>query len=245
MPVYPIRRRPRECKTCHQCRASKVRCDRSVPCGNCIKRGFNCTYGHRPPTLVPPRPPIAPENLNVPQIYPPSTLSTGNHDALYSADPGMDDPSSETVSISPVEWEELNTKMQEMAHVLASVKSIVQAHSHPLQPPQPRKPIDRHSDASEAGDSPSQRNSSIYGSTTLKTGSVHIGNRSALHDILDKTKSAAGPAQVLPRDDLLGQLALENDNSGYPFVDLWSSDPLTFNVGGVCDVLPDDDQCFK
>ncbi|KAL4785482.1 hypothetical protein BJX76DRAFT_346985 [Aspergillus varians] len=250
MPVYPIRRRPRECKTCHQCRASKVRCDRDVPCSNCVKRGFDCTYGRPPPTpLVAPGPSIASENFavptavgNIPQIHLSSTNSTSNQDALYPTDSGLDDPSSDMVSISPIEWDELNTKMHEMAEVLASMKSIVQAHS---QPPRPRKLTDPHPDVSEVGPPPSRHNGSIYGSTTLKTGSVHIGNRSALHDILDKSKSSAGPAQALPRDDLLGELALENDNSGYPFVDLWSSDPLTFNIGGVCSVLPDDDQCLK
>ncbi|KAL4867451.1 hypothetical protein BDV12DRAFT_198273 [Aspergillus spectabilis] len=253
MPMYPIRRRPRECKTCHQCRASKVRCDRNVPCSNCIKRGFNCTYG-RPPPGPPPvasRPSITSENFatstalgtTAPQIYPSSTHPTINQDGLYAADFGFDDPASDTVSISPFEWEELNKKMRDMAQVIASMKSIVQAHSNPLQS---RQLEDPRSDVSSVGmaRSPSVQDS-IYGSTTLKTGSVHIGNRSALHDIMDKTKSAAGPAQVLPKDDLLGELALENDSAGYPFVDLWSSDPVTFNIGGVCDVLPPDDHFLK
>lgn len=247
MPVYPIRRRPRECKTCHQCRASKVRCDRNVPCSNCVKRGFGCTYGRPPPTLAPR--PAAPENYAIPttlgpppQIQVSSAYPPGSHDAFYAADSGLDDPTSDRVSISPYEWEELNTKMSEMAQVIASMKSIVQAHS---QPPQPRREYSRPDLSGGQGSRSPSRQSNIYGSTTLKTGSVHIGNRSALHDILDKTKGSAGPAEVLPKDDLLGQLALENDDCGYPFVDLWSSDPLTFNIGGVCGVLPDDVQCLK
>ncbi|KAL4807300.1 hypothetical protein BDV18DRAFT_115549 [Aspergillus unguis] len=250
MPVYPIRRRPRECKTCQQCRASKVRCDRSVPCSNCVKRGFTCTYGRPPPSLVSPRPSLATETYDDPttlgsasQIHLSSAYPTNSHDVLYSADSSVDDGSSDRVSISPFEWEELNMKMQEMAQVITSMKSIVQTHSRTSHP---RRVNDPRLDLSEGSSSRSpSRQSNIYGSTTLKTGSVHIGNRSALHDILDKTKTSAGPAQVLPKDDLLGELALENGDSGYPFVDLWSSDPLTFNIGGVCDVLPDDDQCLK
>ncbi|KAL4987119.1 hypothetical protein BDW68DRAFT_114567 [Aspergillus falconensis] len=250
MPVYPIRRRPRECKTCQQCRASKVRCDRNVPCSNCLKRGFNCTYGRPPPTLISPRPSIAPESFAVPtalgsapQVHIQPVYPTITQDVLYTADSGLDDSSSDTITISPVEWDELNTKMQEMAQVIESMKSIVQAHSRP--PPQ-RKLTNPLSDAPGGGLgwSPSMQ-SNIYGSTTLKTGSVHIGNRSALHDILDKTKGSAGPAQALPKDDLLAELALENDNAGYPFLDLWSSDPFHFNIGNVCDVLPDDNQCLK
>ncbi|KAL4878943.1 hypothetical protein BJY04DRAFT_104289 [Aspergillus karnatakaensis] len=253
MPMYPIRRRPRECKTCHQCRASKVRCDRNVPCSNCVKRGFSCTYG-RPapgPSPVASRPSIVSESFaaptavstTAPQTYPSSTYPTSNHDAFYAADSEADDPTSDTVQISPYEWEELNNKMRDMAQVIASMKSIVQAHSNP---PPPRKLTEPHSEVStvDMGRSPSVQDS-LYGSTTLKTGTVHIGNRSALHDILDKTKSSAGPAQVLPKDDLLGELALENDSAGYPFVDLWSSDLVTFNIGGVCDVLPPDDHFLK
>ncbi|RDW90571.1 putative Zn(II)2Cys6 transcription factor [Aspergillus mulundensis] len=252
MPVYPIRRRPRECKTCHQCRASKVRCDRNVPCSNCVKRGFNCTYGRPPPALIPPRPSIAsesfavPETLGIaPQVHLPPPYPTNDEDVPYAVDPGLDDPSSDAVSISPVEWEELNNKMQEMAQAIASMKSIVQAHSQPSRPRRPTNPL---SDVSGGGlRRSSTEQSNIYGSTTLKTGSVHIGNRSALHDILDQTKVSADTAEALPKDDLLAELALENDNSTYPFLDLWSSssDPLHFNIEGVCEVLPDDNQCMK
>ncbi|KAL4944561.1 hypothetical protein BDV06DRAFT_220187 [Aspergillus oleicola] len=255
MPVYPIRRRPRECKTCHQCRASKVRCDRDVPCSNCVKRGFNCTYGRPPPALVPPRPAaaISPENFAVPttqsaapQIRIPPPWPTLKQDHVYGAEPVVDDPSSDTVTMSPIEWEELNNKMHEMTQVIESMKSIVQAHSESSQP---RRLTDPRSDASGsgAGRSPSQQDS-IYGSTTFETGSVHIGNQSALHDILDKTNDSADPARVLlPKDDLLGELAMENYNSDgrYPFADPWSSEPYTFHIGGVCKLLPDDAQFLK
>ncbi|KAL4958540.1 hypothetical protein BDW69DRAFT_190837 [Aspergillus filifer] len=254
MPVYPIRRRPRECKTCHQCRASKVRCDREVPCSNCVKRGFNCTYGRPPPALVPPRPSAIPqENLAAPasvsaapQIRIPPPWPTLPPDHVYGPDPVVDDPSSDTVTMSPIEWEELNNKMHEMTQVIESMKSIVQSHS---QPPQARRLTDPRSEVSgnRAGRSPSQQDSN-YGSTTVKSGSVHIGNQSALHDILDKTNDSAGPARVLlPKDDLLGELAMENYNTDgrYPFADPWSSEPYTFHIGGVCKLLPDDAQFLK
>ncbi|KAL3469144.1 hypothetical protein BJX99DRAFT_252217 [Aspergillus californicus] len=251
MPVYPIRRRPRECKTCHQCRASKVRCDRDVPCSNCIKRGFNCTYG-RPPhsQLVAPRPSLpsaASETFAVPTAIgslsqPHPAYSTGNQDGHYATEPEFEDPSSDTVSITHIEWEEINTKMQDMEHVISSLKSLFSAHST-----QPRNSTDPRLDASSRRiDRSSSVQDSLYGSTTLKTGSVHIGSRSALIDILDKSKSSADAARALPKEDLLAELAMgNNESAAYPFVDLWSSDPYTFNIGGVCKVLPDDDQCFK
>ena len=79
----------------------------------------------------------------------------------------------------------------------------------------------------------------------MKTGAVHLGSRSALVDILDKSKSSADTALALSQEDLLADLALGNESVAYPFVDLWSSDPYTFNIAGVCAILPDDDQCRR
>ncbi|KAL2856688.1 hypothetical protein BJY01DRAFT_171932 [Aspergillus pseudoustus] len=247
MPVYPIRRRPRECKTCHQCRASKVRCDRNVPCSNCVKRGFNCTYGRPPPGApVASKPPTAPQNFitsavpttlgSTAQFPASSSYATDSQDAFYATDSGLDD-TPETVSISHTEWEEINAKLRDMDHVISSLKSLFRAHST-----QSRKLTDPRSDASSVGRGQSPPvQGSPYGSTTLRTGSVHIGSRSAFVDILDKSKGSLDP----PREDLITEMAMGNETASYPFVDLWSSDPFTFNIGGVCDVLPPDDQCLK
>ncbi|KAL4924489.1 fungal specific transcription factor domain-containing protein [Aspergillus undulatus] len=181
------------------------------------------------------------------QLLPKVSQFRRSRDVPYAAEPRVvDDLSSDTVTISPMEWEELNNKMHEMTQVIESMKSIVQLHSQSLQA---RRLTDPRSDASGsgAGRSPSQQNS-LYGSTTLKTGTVHIGNQSALHDILDKTNDSADPARVLlPKDDLLGELAMENESSNgrYPFSDPWSSEPYTFHVGGVCQLLPADDEFLR
>ncbi|KAL2802493.1 hypothetical protein BJX63DRAFT_107822 [Aspergillus granulosus] len=247
MPVYPIRRRPRECKTCHQCRASKIRCDRNVPCSNCLKRGFSCTYGGPAPG-----PPIASKPSTTPQNFSasavPATLgsasqvpasasyATDSQDDFYAADSGLEDPS-ETVSISHMEWKEINTKLRDMEHVISSLKSLLRAHST-----RSRKPTDPHPDALNVGRRPSPPvEESRSGSTTLRTGSVHIGSRSAFVDILDKSNNSSDP----PREDLITEIAMGNETASYPFVDLWSSDPFTFNIGRVCEVLPPDDQCLK
>lgn len=89
------------------------------------------------------------------------------------------------------------------------------------------------------------RSEGVYGSNVLTTGTVHLGSRSALVDILDKSKGSEDTAQALPQEDLLAELALGNESVAYPFVDLWSSDPYTFNIAGVCAVLPDDVQCRR
>ncbi|GLA77239.1 hypothetical protein AtubIFM55763_009126 [Aspergillus tubingensis] len=254
MPTYPIRRRPRECKTCLPCRASKVRCDRNVPCGNCVKRNFTCSYGRPPPTA--PRPAsFIPDQYassattpatNTPQYMPSAAYQSAAHrDGPYGADPesassANQDGLSEMVTLSQEEWDEINSKMQTMEQILTSLGSLFQAHGA-------RKVAHSRSEPSqeqeEEDDSPASEG--IYGSTTLRTNSVHIGSRSALVDILDKSKVSEDTAQALPKDDLLTELAMGNESAAYPFVDLWSSDPYTFNISGVCSVLPDDEQCRK
>ncbi|KAJ5788743.1 hypothetical protein N7457_003733 [Penicillium paradoxum] len=221
MPTYPIRRRPRECKTCLPCRASKVRCDRNVPCGNCTKRNFTCSYG----LLSPPR-------------SPPYAYSAPTRDGSYSTEPpsssSIDPELPDIIDISQTEWDEINTKMVAMEQIIGSLHSLFQIHSTRRQP-EP-EPIERKG---------STRSEGVYGSNVLKTGAVHLGSRSALVDILDKSKSSEDTAQALPQEDLLAELALGNESVAYPFVDLWSSDPFTFNIAGVCAVLPEDEQLLS
>jgi len=124
--------------------------------------------------------------------------------------------------------------MEAMEQILGSLHSLFNTHSS-------RKRGENQ--ATERKDS--TRSEGVYGSNVLKTGPVHLGARSALVDILDKSKGSEDAAQALPQEDLLAELALGNESVAYPFVDLWSSDPYTFNIAGVCAVLPDDAQCRR
>ncbi|KAJ5888619.1 hypothetical protein N7495_008660 [Penicillium taxi] len=244
MPTYPIRRRPRECKTCMPCRASKVRCDRNVPCGNCVKRNFSCSYG-RPAAKLPDPSSIdmASSSLQssfAPAIAPASTYAVPPPDASYPADQpsvSSEDPDPdlpEVIDISQAEWNEINTKMVAMEQIIGSLHSLFQSHSS-------RKPIEESSSKRKDFD----RSEGVYGSNSLSTGAVHLGSRSALVDILNNSRVDEDTAQALRQEDLLADLALGNDSVAYPFVDLWSSDPYTFNIAGVCAVLPDDEQCRR
>ncbi|KMK62045.1 fungal specific trascription factor [Aspergillus fumigatus Z5] len=255
MPTYPIRRRPRECKTCLPCRASKVRCDRNVPCGNCVKRNFNCSYGRPPPKDPYPLPtptattattslPKTPHSSSLPAYTPTyhQTTNISGHDASFGTGTGTDstpdqEPLSDTVVITQGEWDEINAKMRAMEQILGSLHTLFDTRAR-------RKPDNQVTDISpEAEGSPPSEG--IYEPDALRTGSVHIGSRSALVDILNRSKVAEGTAQALPKDDLLAELAMGNESAAYPFVDLWSSDPYTFNIAGVCGVLPHDDQCRR
>ena len=244
MPPYAVRRRPRECKTCLPCRASKVRCDRNVPCGNCVKRNFACSYGRPPPTRI-----LGSSALTAPStpLQYPSLVSPGAPPAYAPLNPHLDNsyapdrPSgasddadvSEMIDISQAEWDEINTKMVAMEQILGSLHSLFQAHSS-------RRRVERQ--PAERKGSSTRLEEGVYGPNVLKTGSVHFGSRSALVDILDRSKGSEDAAQALSQEDLLAELALGNESAAYPFVDLWSSDPYTFNIGGVCSMLPDDEQ---
>ncbi|KAJ5206604.1 Transcription factor [Penicillium cf. griseofulvum] len=251
MPTYPIRRRPRECKTCLPCRASKVRCDRNQPCGNCTKRNFTCSYGRPASAKVPPptivtasstpsqqptfTSPIPPYANSAPTVD--GSYAT-DHPSTASADPDLPD----VIDISQAEWDEINTKMAAMEQIIGSLHSLFQAHST-HKPPELESEPDLELEPIERNNS--TRSEGIYGSNVLKTGAVHLGSRSALVDILDKSKRSEDTAQALPQDDLLAELALGNESAAYPFVDLWSSDPFTFNIAGVCAIIPEDARCLE
>ncbi|EPS29362.1 hypothetical protein PDE_04311 [Penicillium oxalicum 114-2] len=260
MPTYPIRRRrPRDCKTCLPCRASKVRCDRNIPCSNCLKRNFACTYGRPPPTR--PSAPATASTTSATPLQPlyasfgvspaydgPAPLSQSVphvRDDPYaperSVSPSDDPDLPEVIDISQEEWDEISMKMAAMEEIMGSLHTIFRTHSARRKP---------DFTAATATTTPSERKDSIrsegvYGSNVMRTGAVHLGSRSALVDILDKSKDSEHMAQALPPEDLLADLALGNEAMAYPFVDLWSSDPFTFNIAGVCGVLPDDEQCLR
>ncbi|CDM26320.1 transcriptional regulator family: Fungal Specific TF [Penicillium roqueforti] len=254
MPTYPIRRRPRECKTCLPCRASKVRCDRNVPCGNCTKRNFPCSYGRPSSTKHPPPATVAtasstplqqstfasPTNPPYTSSAPTTDGSYADHPSSTSADPDLPD----IIDISQAEWDEINNKMVAMEQILGSLHSLFQTHST-HKPPEPEREPEREPEPEPVEPKGSTRSEGVYGSNVLKTGAVHLGSRSALVDILDKSKQSEDTAQALPQDDLLAELALGNESAAYPFVDLWTSDPFTFNIAGVCAVLPEDGRCLE
>lgn len=302
---YHIRRRPRLCKTCLPCRASKVRCDRNVPCGNCTKRNFTCSYSQSPLSTVAPIPaplsgpntpntsahrhlrqqePLYPSSLaatpsSIPSVqFTPdlhSNQRVGNKDtSVYgSGDKGsggiysrseygdsqdsLSSSSQDNVTISQGEWDEIHSKMGTMENILASLHSLFQSHSGCRKDPglAAESQVQASSTSGEGPTESDQKQKArqthvvarpeTYRSDPLKSGPIHIGSRSALVDILDKSKKSDDTAKALPKDDLLAELALGNQSVAYPFVDLWSSDPFTFNIAAVCDVLPADEHCHR
>lgn len=272
-----------------------MRCDRNVPCGNCVKRNFTCSYSQAPlstpgaPT-IPPQPPL-PQSLphHLLQLHPQAPHSAVNVTPSDSSVPsarftpdqsryqhgncrvgadgegfaeddeeGNEDEDEDTVTISQAEWEDIHTKMGAMEQILASLHSLFQSHSgrRRKEADLPPPPSTSSSPASSVEESPPAEAGEEKGDSLqvgnifrpnplLKKGTIHIGSRSALVDIFNKSKTSDDTARALPKDDLLAELALGNQSVAYPFVDLWSSDPFTFNIVAVCDVLPEDVQCRR
>lgn len=300
--AYSVRRRPRLCKTCLPCRASKVRCDRKEPCTNCAKRNFTCSYSRAPLSTVAPLPSPSPLNpttahhqqrqqqelaqppystatpssvpsvrfspdKNTSQRYnyntPTNVTTTPSHgdngySGVYSrneyadSQDSLSSSSSDPVNISQAEWDEIHNKMGTMEHILASLHSLFRSHSGRRKRPNPPRQEDNdNGEETTRGETQQKPHPNFvsrtagYRSNPLKSGPIHIGSRSALVDILDKSNKSDDTARALPKDDLLAELALGNQSVAYPFVDLWSSDPFTFNIAAVCSVLPTDEQCHR
>lgn len=179
-----------------------------------------------------------PSPSSLPFPSPGNPYHHGPHDQDSAATANGFDGLPDNVTVSQNEWDEISSKMSAMEQILSSLNSLFQAHSaRKTAGPRPDEPPKEEKNPPQS--------EGIYGSNALKTGAVHIGSRSALVDILDRSKGSEDTAQALPKDDLLAELALGNESAAYPFVDLWSPDPFTFNITAVCAVLPDDEQCRK
>lgn len=74
---------------------------------------------------------------------------------------------------------------------------------------------------------------------------VHLGSRSVLAYMvgLQRSQSSRNAAKTLLEENILPKLGLDNETATYPFVDLWSTEPSTFNVHGLVKALPDDAHC--
>lgn len=251
-PAYPIRRRPRECKTCLPCRAGKVRCDRNVPCGNCVRRNqpSSCVYGRPPPpppesTFSHPQQLLQQQQQQQQPTPFPSTYPTPLRDANSQRDASeIAAESLEPVNLSQEEWDQICTKVTVMEETLDSLRSLFNSNKSSRAPPPPQQPPSSPTHP-ESEPEQSPQSEGVYGPNAANTDPVHLGPRSVLVDILTKSKDSDEIGQALPKDNLLTDLALGNESAAYPFADLWSSDPYNFNIAGVCGVLPDDQQCHR
>jgi hypothetical protein len=143
------------------------------------------------------------------------------------------------VSVPREDWENVCNKLKEMERTISSLRNgleqIEEGRMSTIQSGEPRS-----ADASQRSGNASPEREGIHTANTLGDGTVHLGSRSVLAYILNKSGSLQ--AQALLEGGILPKLGLDNETATYPFVDLWSSDTSTFDVSAVCGALPSDQQ---
>lgn len=242
--IIRAKRKAREPKACYPCHARKVKCDRNLPCDGCVKRDHAdlCTYDRpskrRQSSAQPLGGQVAAESpreqlgvtVTTPEVKP-RKLEVADGDQLFSSE-------ERSITIPRQSWDNVCSKLKEMEETITALRcSLEQAENS--SSPSGLAASRMGSDESQRGDQATDREG-IHTSKTYGEGTVHLGSRSVLAYILNKSGSLQ--AQALLEGGILPKLGLDNETATYPFVDLWSSDTSTFDVSAVCSALPSDEQ---
>jgi hypothetical protein len=215
-------------KACYPCYKRKVKCDRTLPCALCVKRGHphQCTFTH-------PSKKLSPSSVSSPERDSEKTMSRPSTSTRPTK-------TQERVLVNPQEWRLINEKLAEMSESISTLRSKLEGVSSTTLSP---------STSSSSPDSDSQSQNpetgGVHTHNVLGGSSVHIGSDSVLAFILERSKRSTTAGSVFSDDGILPQLALEDQAATYPFMDLWSSDLMTSASGGVCAALPDDRLCRR
>lgn len=144
-----------------------------------------------------------------------------------------------SVSVPREDWENVCNKLKEMEQTILSLRTGLEQINDGGAPVLPSTEL-HSSNASQRSERASPEREGIHTANTLGEGTIHLGSRSVLAYILNKSGSLQ--AQALLEGGILPKLGLDNETATYPFVDLWSSDTSTFDVSAVCEALPSDEQ---
>ncbi|KAH8701968.1 putative C6 transcription factor [Talaromyces proteolyticus] len=239
--IIRTKRKAREPKACYPCHTRKVKCDRNFPCDGCVKRDHAdlCSYER----------PSKKRQMVTSQLYLDNAM---NYDSVEKETPSLDVPMKPTaaessstnsplgtrVSIPREDWDNVCNKLKEMESTIIGLRSgLEQIDGHNPAIP---STSNRATDTSQRSERASPEREGIHTAHMYGEGTVHLGSRSVLAYILNKSGSLQ--AQALLEGGLLPKLGLDNETATYPFVDLWSSDTSSFDVNAVCSALPSDEQ---
>ncbi|KAL1963942.1 hypothetical protein VTN77DRAFT_7617 [Rasamsonia byssochlamydoides] len=245
--IIRTKRKAREPKACYPCHTRKVKCDRNLPCDGCVKRDHAdlCSY-ERPSKKR--QIPVTQSFLNNAGSGDPvaggtAAVRTVGSDVQVKSETTEQSAGAASsggrVSVPREDWENVCNKLREMEQTIASLRTgleqIEEGRTPAVTSGDPRS-----TDTSQRSDHASPEREGIHTANTLGEGTVHLGSRSVLAYILNKSGSLQ--AQALLEGGILPKLGLDNETATYPFVDLWSSDTSTFDVSAVCSALPSDQQ---
>ncbi|EED17755.1 C6 transcription factor, putative [Talaromyces stipitatus ATCC 10500] len=245
--IIRTKRKAREPKACYPCHTRKVKCDRNLPCDGCVKRDHAdlCSY-ERPSKKRQANTAFQPTATNdeVPEMSIPSVESSSVQVKSETVDSvPADFDSSGRISVPREHWNNVCNKLKEMEQAMSTLRSgleqIDAGRSSITMAPDSAQSADANN--SSPGTSPEREG--IHTTHTYGEGTVHLGSRSVLAYILNKSGSLQ--AQALLEGGILPKLGLDNETATYPFVDLWSSDTSAFDVNAVCNALPTDQQILE
>jgi hypothetical protein len=235
------KRKAREPKACYPCHTRKVKCDRNVPCDGCVKRDHADLCSYERPSKK--RQTSVSHSLGD-RAGSGSAMEERTVPKVAVSGPDMASPSSihpkleatgSRVSVSREDWENACNKLKEMEQTISSLRMGFE------QAGEERIPAHGLIGFRSRSEHASPEREGIHTANMFGEGTVHLGSRSVLAYILNK--SGSQQAQALLEGGILPKLGLDNETATYPFVDLWSSDTSTFDVSAVCSALPSDQQC--
>ncbi|CRG87532.1 Oleate activated transcription factor 3 [Talaromyces islandicus] len=243
--IIRTKRKAREPKACYPCHTRKVKCDRNLPCDGCVKRDHADLCSYERPSKK--RHATASQSYpdNVSEHYPKegtSSIGTSNHDfPVASTTTEIESPSGHLepqISIPREDWDNVCNKLKEMENTISGLRNgLEQIEAGSRSSAISDK---RGIDTNPRSNRESPEREGIHTTHMYGEGTVHLGSRSVLAYILNKSGSLQ--AQTLLEGGLLPKLGLDNETATYPFVDLWSSDTSSFDVNAVCSALPNDQQ---
>lgn len=252
--IIRTKRKAREPKACYPCHTRKVKCDRQLPCDGCIKRDHAdlCSYErpskkrHVTPTATSASP-AQDRGQGTTKTEPRGFTGSALRDIPQFTNEGAAETtplrerttSTSRVTISREEWENVCNKLKEMESTISSLRMGLEQVDEG-RPSGATTGRVRSMEPPQQSESASEEREGIHAANTFGEGTVHLGSRSVLAYILNKSDSAQ--AQALLEGGILPKLGLDNETATYPFVDLWSSDTSMFDVTAVCGALPNDQQ---
>lgn len=244
--IIRTKRKAREPKACYPCHTRKVKCDRNHPCDGCVKRDHAdlCSY-ERPSKKRQANTPYLQTlgNDDLPESSIPSVESSGVQIKSETVDSGPAEfDSGGRISVPREHWNNVCNKLKEMEQAISTLRNgLEQIDGGRSSATIPGRAQSVDANNSSARTSPEQEG--IHTTHTYGEGTVHLGSRSVLAYILNKSGSLQ--AQALLEGGILPKLGLDNETATYPFVDLWSSDTSAFDVNAVCGALPNDQQILE
>jgi hypothetical protein len=226
--IIRTKRKARDPKACYACHRRKVKCDRQLPCDSCVKRDHPelCSYER----------PLKRRHLAInPRL---SDVDRGAR-----LDSPESPPSPDTVLRTDRmggSKDELEQMRRDLRALQAAIDKYEQQADHSMNDDKPVKSEDIRADDSER--------EGIH-APSGQIGTVHLGSRSVLAYVhgLGRTKESQEAALTLlgENENVLPKLGLDNESATFPFIDLWSTNASTYDVGSLCKLLPDDESCIE